>query len=72
MKFESLGECLTYEHGVIVVDITLPGKAPFCQYCPMIKQEEFLRRFSCRVTGEWLMNPFNGRGIECPIQFKEE
>jgi hypothetical protein len=70
--FESLGECLEYDCGVIVMDIALPHKAPYCQYCSMIKTEEFLKRFTCRVTGEYLLYPFTSRGKQCPIQFKED
>jgi len=72
MTFESLGECLEYEKGVIVFEVNLPKKAATCQYCPMVKTEEFLKRFSCRITGEFLMAPFSRRGDCCPIQFKEE
>lgn len=72
MTFESLGECTSYHKGVIVMNVSLPSKAPFCQYCPMIKTEEFLKRFTCRITGDLLLHPFSTRGDHCPIQFKEE
>ncbi len=68
----SLGECLSYINGVVVLDVSLPTKAPYCQYCKLAKYEESFRRYSCRATGEWLLNPLSSRGAECSIQFKEE
>ncbi len=74
MKFESLGECGSYLRGVIVLDVSLPEKVPFCQYCPMCKYEESMRRYSCRAMQgkEWIFSPFSGRPQWCPIQFEEE
>lgn len=74
MKFESLGECSHYLHGIILQEIALPQKYPYCQYCPMAKYEDSFKRYSCRaVRGDnWLFDPFHSRPAWCPIQFESE
>lgn len=74
MKFESLGECGEYLTGLLVLEIPLPAKAPYCQYCPMAKYEESFKRYSCRAMRRenWLFNPLHSRPEWCPIQFESE
>lgn len=69
MKFDHLGECGAYLRGAVVIEIGLPAKAPYCQYCPLAKYEEAFRRYSCRaVRGDnWIFDPFHGRPEWCPL-----
>lgn len=70
---ELLGQCLEYLNGVVVHDIHLPLKYPFCQYCiTFLRYEDGYKRYSCRLTGETIIDPLHSRGDKCPIQFKEE
>ena len=70
MKFESLGKCLEYSTGT--VKIHLPKEKRVCQYCVMLRYEESYKRFSCRISGEWIFDPFNGIPEHCPITWGDE
>lgn len=55
MKFDSLGQCLGYVTGT--VKIHLPKEKQVCQYCVMLRYEESCKRYSCRLSGEWIFGP---------------
>ena len=40
-----------------------------CNYCSLFcRYEENFKRYSCRLTGEWLLDPFHAVGDECPLK----
>ncbi len=70
MKQESLGQCLRYVTGE--AKLYLPKEKAACQYCVMLRFEESYKRYSCRLTGEWVFDPFNTIAIGCPIEWRDE
>ena len=50
----------------------LPKEKAACQYCVMLRFEESYKRYSCRLTGEWVFDPFNTIAIGCPIEWRDE
>ena len=62
---------LSYSHGQAVIDVYFPSGKEHCQFCTsFLRYEEHFKRYSCRLTGEWIFDPFHGRGEECPIVFE--
>ena len=44
-----------------------------CQYCRLFcRYEENFKRYSCRLTEEWLIDPFHERGRLCPLKRGEK
>ena len=49
-----------------------PKGKKVCRYCLIgCRYEEDFKRFSCRFTGEWLLEPFKERGHFCPLKEKK-
>ena len=48
--------------------VHFPEGQATCQYCKLFcRYEENFKRYSCRITEEWLINPFKERGKFCPL-----
>ena len=69
---EERRECLYYTIGNVDVEIGFPENKVQCNYCMFCKYEESYKRYSCRLTYEWLLDPMHRIGCKCPIKFKEE
>lgn len=62
-----------YTKGYAVVDINFPEDQVCCKWCPLfLRYEDNFRRYSCRLTGEWILDPMHGIGSQCPIDFYEK
>lgn len=60
-----------YVTGTAQVTVHFPEGRVCCQWCPLfLRYEENFKRYSCRLTGEWIFNPFHGAGGRCPIHFE--
>jgi hypothetical protein len=62
----------SYTKATATMDIFFPDGKVCCNYCLLCRYEEAYKRYSCRITNEWLLSPFTGIGTSCPLQFKEE
>ena len=51
---------LSYEFG-------FPEDKTVCQWCPFCYASGELKRYVCRITGEFLPYPFTSRGMKCPV-----
>lgn len=61
-----------YTSGVASVTVHFPEDQVKCQYCQRyLKYEEFAKRYTCRITDERLLYPFERVGFECPLEFEE-
>lgn len=59
---------LSYAHGQAVVDVYFPNGEAVCKWCPLfLRYEENFKRYSCRLTCEWIPDPFRVRGERCPL-----
>lgn len=59
---------LEYAHGQVVVDVYFPNRQCVCKWCPLfLRYEEAFKRYSCRLTGEWILDPAHEIGAKCPI-----
>lgn len=58
-----------YTTGTVIMPVSFPEDKVRCSLCFFCKHEEAFKRYSCRVTGELLMYPFQGIGKNCPIIF---
>lgn len=55
------------------IQISFPKDKVVCQYCRLFcRAEENFKRYSCRLTDEWLLDPFHERGQMCPLTYTEE
>ena len=62
-----------YTRGEAAVTLYFPNGDTVCRWCHLfLKYEENYRRYSCRLTGEWILDPLNERGMNCPLQFQKE
>lgn len=53
---ESLGSVLKYRMGKLEMIVRLPEKRPVCQYCRFIHWESGIRRATCILTDEMLID----------------
>lgn len=61
-----------YDKAVAHVPVFFPEGKRTCQYCKLFcRYEEPFKRYSCRITNEWLMNPMHEIGTECPLVFEK-
>jgi hypothetical protein len=60
----------SYVHATATIDIYFPDGQVKCKFCQQIRFEEAYQRYSCRLTGEWLLSPFTGIGPRCPLTFE--
>lgn len=62
------GEVLEYTKGVASVDIFFPNNEVACKWCYLfLRYEENFKRYSCRLTEEWIPDPFRMIGGKCPL-----
>ena len=62
-----------YTTRTATVDVYFPEGHEACQFCRLFcRYEENFKRYSCRLTDEWLMDPFHNRGLLCPLTKSEE
>ena len=61
-----------YTTGKASVTVFFPENEVKCQYCHrFLRYEDYAKRYSCRLTDERLLHPFEGIGMECPLEFEE-
>lgn len=61
-----------YETATATVPVHFPEGHIACQYCKLFcRYEEGFKRYSCRLTDEWLIDPMHNIGFDCPLKFKE-
>lgn len=62
-----------YTKGIASIVVSFPEDQVKCQYCQRyLKYEEYAKRYTCRITDERLLHPFEGVGFECPLEFENE
>lgn len=62
----------TYTVGFATIPVSFPLGYERCQYCDYCRNEDSLKRYLCRLTGEYILKPFTGRGARCPVVFDEK
>lgn len=61
-----------YDKAVAHVPVFFPEGKRTCQYCKLFcRYEENFKRYSCRLTDEWLLDPMHNVGWMCPLDFSE-
>ncbi|MEG0897847.1 MAG: hypothetical protein RSF73_09910 [Ruthenibacterium sp.] len=51
------------------VTVYFPTDRVQCQYCALFcRYEENFKRYSCRLTNEWLLDPLHTVGEQCPLK----
>ena len=64
---------LSYKRASILVNINFPNQEKACKWCHLFcKYEENFKRYSCKLTGEWILNPLNAVGEFCPLEWEEK
>ncbi len=62
-----------YTHGTTDVTIHFPNGDEACRWCWLfLKYEENYKRYSCKLTKEWILDPIHCRGAKCPLKIKKE
>ncbi len=62
-----------YTHGTTDVTIHFPNGDEACRWCWLfLKYEENYKRYSCKYTREWILDPIHCRGAKCPLKIKRE
>ena len=60
-----------YSRRTTKVTVSFPEGREVCQWCPLfLRYEEAFRRYSCRLTGEWIPDPFGMRGARGPLEME--
>ncbi len=61
-----------YKTGVAAVRVHFPNGKAACRYCRLFcRYEEAFRRYSCRLTEDWLPDALHTVGERCPLRFEE-
>ena len=58
-----------YTARTATIDVYFPEGHEACQFC---RYEDSFKRYSCRLTDEWLLDPIHERGRLCPLTKKED
>lgn len=62
-----------YAHAEVTVAVHFPAVQICCKYCQLfLKYEKYFNRYSCILSGEWLLDPMNEIGEHCPLKFQKE
>ena len=62
-----------YTARTATIDVYFPEGHEACQFCRLFcRYEDSFNRYSCRLTDEWLLDPFHERGRLCPLAGNEE
>ncbi len=62
----------SYKKGKTEVEINFPNGDIACRWCWLfLKYEENYKRYSCRLTSEWILDPLNCVGEQCPLKIEE-
>ena len=62
-----------YTHGTTEVTINFPNGDEVCRWCwVFLKYEENYKRYSCKKTGEWILDPIHCIGEKCPLKIRRE
>ena len=62
-----------YTDGEATVTTHFPENDVVCRWCHLfLRYEEAFKRYSCRLTNEWILDPSNEIGQRCPLKFKED
>lgn len=62
----------SYKKGKTEVEINFPNDDVACRWCWLfLKYEDNYKRYSCRLTNEWILDPLNCVGEQCPLKIKE-
>ena len=62
-----------YTRGYAGVDVFFPMGEEACKWCRLfLRYEENFNRYSCRLTDDWIPDPFHGRGQRCPLVMENE
>lgn len=56
----------------MTAEVYFPEDDVVCMACPCIGNEYSVRRFFCRLTGEYLPDPENMRAGSCPLKEEED
>ena len=58
-----------YTNGTVQITVHFPQDHVQCRYCPLfLKYEEAYKRYSCRLTHEWIFDPGHQIGEQCPLK----
>jgi hypothetical protein len=60
---------LSYKWGTALIRVPFPDGETSCHYCPHLRYDDGCRRNYCSLTREFIVSPFNSRGLECPVVF---
>ena len=61
-----------YATGTVTVPIGFPEGDICCKWCKLfLRYEDAFKRYSCRLTEEWIIDPAHGIGQRCPLVFEE-
>ena len=64
---------LYYTSGAATIYIHFPENKVVCQWCKLfLRYEENFKRYSCRLTDEWIIDPFRMRGERCPLEMEKD
>lgn len=64
---------ISYATGTVNVAVHFPNQKIQCQWCPLfLRYEDAFKRYSCRLTGEWIPDPFHQIGERCPLTFQDQ
>lgn len=62
-----------YTARTATIDVYFPEGHEACQFCRLFcRYEDSFKRYSCRLTDEWLLDPIHERGRLCPLAGNEE
>lgn len=63
---------LHYTWGTATLRVPFPDGGESCHFCPYLRYDDGCRRNYCGLTREYLVDPYAGRGMNCPVKFDKE
>ena len=62
-----------YTKGIAEITVNFPEDKIACKWCPLfLRYEKDYARYSCRLTGEWILDPLHSIGGQCPLKIESE